>query len=147
MRIIINSHVIYSGRIYIALLTRETTDKHRSGTYSSLTGPLVLVEGLGVALDVDLLFVEIRVLPDRVSVVLLVQTTVDVLIQFLRRARQPLAANRTGRLVRFSLPILNAYSGLHKRNGVAYIIIIILVIMRDIYMIIIKQIKYYNIKI
>lgn len=107
------------------VLTGESTDEHGSGAHSPLTGPLVLLEGLGVALDIDLLLVEIRVLPGRVPVVLLVQTPIDVLVQLLWCARQPLATNRTARLVRFPLPILDAYSGLRVRDGNTRNVIII----------------------
>lgn len=112
-RIIINARVIRGAANG---LTGEPADEHGGSAHSCLAGPLVLLV-LGVALDVDLLLVDVRVLPGRVPVVLLVQASVDVLIQLLRGARQPLAANRTARLVRFPLPILNAYSGLRMKES------------------------------
>jgi len=121
VRIIIKSRAQFS-RPGENELTGKSADEHGSGAYSSLAGPLVLVEGLGVALDVDLLLVETRALPARVPVVLLVQASVHVLIQFFRGARQSLAADRTRCLVRFPLPVLYAYSSLRGRNGEVVII-------------------------
>lgn len=93
-------------------LTGKSTDEHRRSSDSPLSGPLVLLEGLAVALDVDLLVVASKV-PVGIAVVL-VKASLDVQVKLLRRARQTLAAHRTRRLVRLSLTILYSYSRLRK---------------------------------